>query len=60
MLFSGTLRFNLDPFSLYSDSHLWRALELAHLRELQGGSSASGKKYVDIKFKVPSPAWDRG
>ena len=34
MLFSGTLRFNLDPFSLYSDSHLWRALELAHLREL--------------------------
>ena len=33
MLFSGTLRFNLDPFSLYSDSHLWRALELAHLRE---------------------------
>ena len=31
MLFSGTMRFNLDPFSRHSDSELWRALELAHL-----------------------------
>ena len=24
---------------------------------VQGGPSASGKKYVDFKFKVPSLAW---
>uniref|UniRef100_A0A1I7V336 ABC transmembrane type-1 domain-containing protein n=1 Tax=Caenorhabditis tropicalis TaxID=1561998 RepID=A0A1I7V336_9PELO len=32
VLFSGTLRFNLDPFSTYSDGDLWKALELAHLK----------------------------
>ena len=31
MLFSGTLRFNLDPFDKYSDEELWRVLELSHL-----------------------------
>ncbi|CAI5450082.1 unnamed protein product [Caenorhabditis angaria] len=32
VLFSGSLRFNLDPFSTYSDDELWTALELAHLK----------------------------
>ncbi|KAI1706950.1 ABC transporter domain-containing protein [Ditylenchus destructor] len=32
VLFSGTLRFNLDPFSKQSDDDIWKALELAHLR----------------------------
>ena len=32
MLFSGTLRFNLDPFGRYSDDQLWQALEMAHLK----------------------------
>ena len=32
MLFSGTLRMNLDPFDEYSDSQLWTALDRAHLR----------------------------
>ena len=27
---------------------------------VQGGPSASGKKYVDIKLKVPSLAWFTG
>ena len=31
-LFSGTLRFNVDPFDRHSDADVWRALELAHLR----------------------------
>lgn len=33
VLFSGSLRFNLDPFGRYSDEELWRALELAHLKK---------------------------
>ncbi|KAI3362535.1 hypothetical protein L3Q82_012837, partial [Scortum barcoo] len=32
VLFSGSLRMNLDPFDNYSDEDLWKALELAHLR----------------------------
>ena len=34
MLFSGTLRFNLDPFGNFSDNAIWRAIELSHLRDL--------------------------
>ena len=32
VLFSGTLRMNLDPFEQHSDEQLWAALEHAHLR----------------------------
>ncbi|KAA0187611.1 Multidrug resistance-associated protein 1 [Fasciolopsis buskii] len=32
VLFSGTLRFNLDPFGEHSDGQLWDALELAHMK----------------------------
>ncbi|TKR66776.1 hypothetical protein L596_023017 [Steinernema carpocapsae] len=32
VLFSGTLRFNLDPFEEYTDADLWQALEHANLR----------------------------
>ncbi|XP_036912752.1 ATP-binding cassette sub-family C member 3 isoform X3 [Sturnira hondurensis] len=31
ILFSGTLRRNLDPFSNYSEEDLWHALKLSHL-----------------------------
>ncbi|XP_023282660.1 multidrug resistance-associated protein 1-like [Seriola lalandi dorsalis] len=31
VLFSGSLRMNLDPFDLCSDEALWKVLELAHL-----------------------------
>eukprot|EP00731_Ephydatia_muelleri_P028695 Em0020g339a len=33
VLFSGTLRLNLDPFNAYSDDDLWRVLEIAHLKD---------------------------
>ncbi|XP_057378654.1 ATP-binding cassette sub-family C member 4-like [Daphnia carinata] len=33
VLFSGSLRKNLDPFGLYSDDALWNALEGAKLKE---------------------------
>jgi ABC-type cobalamin/Fe3+-siderophores transport system ATPase subunit len=31
VLFSGTLRFNLDPFNQHSDKDVWMALKLSHL-----------------------------
>ena len=31
VLFSGTLRLNLDPFDKYSDDDLWTTLKLSHL-----------------------------
>ncbi|GAV06290.1 hypothetical protein RvY_16304 [Ramazzottius varieornatus] len=31
VLFSGTLRSNLDPFNRYDDSELWHVLQLSHL-----------------------------
>ncbi|KAH0632063.1 hypothetical protein JD844_020124 [Phrynosoma platyrhinos] len=32
VLFSGSLRMNLDPFDQYSDEDVWKSLELAHLK----------------------------
>jgi len=33
VLFSGTLRFNLDPFGKYKDEDLWQAIDHAHLKD---------------------------
>ncbi|XP_066556292.1 ATP-binding cassette sub-family C member 2 [Amia ocellicauda] len=33
ILFSGTLRLNLDPLDRYSDAQLWLALEMCHLKD---------------------------
>uniref|UniRef100_A0A8C6MEE9 ABC-type glutathione-S-conjugate transporter n=1 Tax=Nothobranchius furzeri TaxID=105023 RepID=A0A8C6MEE9_NOTFU len=33
VLFSGTLRMNLDPFDKFSDENIWRVLELSHLKD---------------------------
>lgn len=32
VLFSATIRYNLDPFSVYSDDELWRALEQVDMK----------------------------
>ena len=37
MLFSGTLRVNLDPFNHHKDEDIWKALELAHLKDYANG-----------------------
>ncbi|XP_069315906.1 ATP-binding cassette sub-family C member 2 isoform X2 [Eulemur rufifrons] len=37
ILFSGSLRMNLDPFNTYSDEEIWKALELAHLKSFVAG-----------------------
>ena len=33
VLFSGTIRFNLDPFNEHNDADLWESLERAHLKD---------------------------
>ena len=40
ILFSGSLRMNLDPFNNYSDEEIWKALELAHLKSFVDGLQA--------------------
>ena len=32
VLFSGTIRLNLDPFDKHTDEELWKALEVSHLK----------------------------
>lgn len=38
VLFSGNLRMNLDPFGVYADEQVWKALEHAHLKSFIKGS----------------------
>ncbi|KAG6453079.1 multidrug resistance-associated protein 1 isoform X4 [Manduca sexta] len=40
VLFSGTLRMNLDPFEVYTDEEIWRSLEHAHLKTFVQGLQA--------------------
>ncbi|KAK2866207.1 hypothetical protein Q7C36_002263 [Tachysurus vachellii] len=40
VLFSGTLRMNLDPFEKYSDDDIWNALKLSHLHKFVNNQPA--------------------
>lgn len=37
MLFSATIRYNLDPFDAYQDDQIWRALEVVELKAAING-----------------------
>ncbi|XP_063285544.1 multidrug resistance-associated protein 1-like [Pelobates fuscus] len=45
VLFSGSLRMNLDPFDNYSDENIWVALELSHLKSFVA-SLPDGLDYI--------------
>ncbi|XP_069938780.1 multidrug resistance-associated protein 1-like isoform X3 [Cherax quadricarinatus] len=47
VLFSGTIRLNLDPFGTHSDDSLWQVLELAHLRDYVRGQPLGLQHTVD-------------
>uniref|UniRef100_A0A4W5QXV8 ABC-type glutathione-S-conjugate transporter n=1 Tax=Hucho hucho TaxID=62062 RepID=A0A4W5QXV8_9TELE len=40
VLFSGSLRMNLDPFDKYNDVEVWKALELSHLNKFVSNQPA--------------------
>lgn len=40
ILFSASLRTNLDPFGHYSEEDIWRALELSHLHSFVSSQPA--------------------
>jgi ABC-type multidrug transport system fused ATPase/permease subunit len=44
VLFSGTIRMNLDPFNKHSDEKVWTSLEQAHLKDFVA-SQPAGLQY---------------
>lgn len=52
VLFSGSLRMNLDPFGIHSDEQIWRALEHAHLKLFVKGISSFFKLVLKYIFKL--------
>ncbi|KAJ1310438.1 hypothetical protein OPQ81_007171 [Rhizoctonia solani] len=64
LLFSGTLRYNLDPFSRYDDARLWDALKRAHLVEPSNSDSsiekASENDYSSGRFTLDMQIQDEG
>jgi ABC-type multidrug transport system fused ATPase/permease subunit len=70
LLFSGTLRTNLDPFGLHDDAILWDALKRSYLAEAMKDPSAdlpegddgnpSGAETSANRFTLDSPVEDEG
>ena len=52
-LYSGTVRQNLDPGGLSSDTVLWAALTECHLRCVQGGGGTA-RMQSSLGLKIPS------
>lgn len=53
LLFSGTIRTNLDPFNKYDDARLWDALRRAYLVENYDGTTSKKIDALDEDVKEP-------
>ncbi|KAL4947511.1 P-loop containing nucleoside triphosphate hydrolase protein [Aspergillus filifer] len=59
VLFSGTIRSNLDPFNEHSDTELYNALERVHLLRFEDTSTlASGAQSPSTEIPIDSPSTD--
>ncbi|PWZ03754.1 hypothetical protein BCV70DRAFT_204462 [Testicularia cyperi] len=54
-LFSGTVRSNLDPFNVYDDSELWRALERCRLASLTTPAASRAVSRGPSRPASPAP-----
>ena len=52
IIFTGTIRSNLDPLGLFSDEDLWRALELSYLKDHLARMAASLDTELDESFSL--------
>ncbi|KVH87904.1 AAA+ ATPase domain-containing protein [Cynara cardunculus var. scolymus] len=54
VLFSGTVRFNLDPFNEHNDPDLWESLERAHLKDVirRNPLGLDAEVHVHFLFRV--------
>ena len=60
LLFSGSLRSNLDPFTQYDDARLWDAMHRAYLTSQSNSASASATASVEAAINDPDvPATER-
>ena len=55
LLFSGTMRSNLDPFGQYDDAMLWDALKRAHLLD-DGSKEKSNRPSTDLSTDLAARA----
>ena len=57
VLFSGSMRMNLDPFNQYSDKNVWDALEHAHLKSFVSNLIGKIQYHHSKKIKLKHVAY---
>lgn len=58
-LFSGSLRYNLDPFSIYSDEDIFNALQQAHIAYILDRDSSANRS-IPLRVKLDMVVEEKG